>query len=72
MEAGIQNEILIRLKNKSFSDEGLILSLKDALQAIDVLERNGIRILGWEALVKKANGNVGMAMHHKAQPAWNN
>ena len=48
-----------RIAEKSTSHEETVLPIAEALEAIDLLEMKGLRILGWEGWVKTADGKVG-------------
>jgi hypothetical protein len=47
------------LASRSISPREIVLQLRDALEAIDILEKKGILILGWEGWVKGKDGRVG-------------
>jgi hypothetical protein len=47
------------LASRSISPREIVLPLRDALEAIDILEKKGILILGWEGWVKGRDGRVG-------------
>jgi hypothetical protein len=56
-----------RLRDTSISPREIVLPLSEALEAIDLLESRGVRILGWEGWVKTADGRVG---HGSAPQGW--
>ncbi len=47
------------LAEKSISDREIVLPMKEALEAIDILEAKGIQILAWEGWIKTKDGCVG-------------
>lgn len=47
------------LSSKSLSTREVVLPLKDALRAIEILDAAGFHILGWEGWVKTVDGRVG-------------
>lgn len=48
-----------RLQDLSISSREIALPMEAALEAIDLLERQGVHILGWEGWVKGDDGRVG-------------
>ena len=52
-------EIFACLKSQSVSEREIILTFQDLLHAIDLLEQNGVRILGWEGVIRDVDGNLG-------------
>ncbi len=48
-----------RLAIRSLDDEEIVLPMKEALEAIDALEKRGVRILGWEGWIRSEVGKVG-------------
>ena len=44
---------------KSISPDEVVLPMTEALEAIDVFEKEGLLILGWEGWVKTQDGHVG-------------
>jgi hypothetical protein len=51
------------LASYSLSPQEIVLPLREALEAIDILESKAILILGWEGCVKTREGQIG---HGKA------
>ena len=47
------------LRDRSISQQEIVLPLTDALEAIDHLEQQGDLILGWEGWVQGIDGRVG-------------
>ena len=48
-----------RLRETSISQQEIVLPMAEALEAIDLLESQGVLILGWEGWVKDTQGRVG-------------
>ena len=48
-----------RLRELSISQREIVLPMTEALEAINLLESQGIQILGWEGWVKDTQGRVG-------------
>tara|TARA_Y100000588_G_scaffold371694_1_gene443343 strand:- start:47 stop:379 length:333 start_codon:yes stop_codon:yes gene_type:complete len=44
---------------RSISQNEIVLPITEALEAINFLESKHVQILGWEGLVKTANGSIG-------------
>ncbi len=44
---------------RSISKNEVVLPITEALEAIEFLESKHVQILGWEGLVKAANGSIG-------------
>ena len=44
---------------KSISESEIVLPITEALEAINFLESKHVQILGWEGLVRTANGSLG-------------
>lgn len=49
----------VQLRERSISQSEIVLPLTQALEAIDLLESQGIQILGWEGWVKDEQGRIG-------------
>lgn len=49
----------VDLAKLSIDENEIVLPMEEALLAIDVLEKQGIRILGWEGWVQGQNGRIG-------------
>ncbi|MFT0635344.1 hypothetical protein ACMFY5_24975, partial [Pseudomonas sihuiensis] len=49
----------VQLRERSISQSEIVLPLTQALEAIDLLESQGIQILGWEGWVKDKQGRIG-------------
>lgn len=47
------------LAKLSIDEKEIVLPMEKALLAIDVLEKQGIRIVGWEGWVKDQDGRIG-------------
>lgn len=47
------------LASLSISEKEIVLPMKEALEAVDYLERHGRHILGWEGWVKTPDRRVG-------------
>jgi len=47
------------IATRSISKNEIVLSITEALEAINFLESKHVKILGWEGLVKTANGSIG-------------
>lgn len=47
------------LASRSISPREIVLPLREALEAVEILESKGILILGWEGWVKTPDGRVG-------------
>jgi hypothetical protein len=47
------------LASCSISPREIVLPLREALEAIDILESKGILVLGWEGWVKTREGQIG-------------
>jgi hypothetical protein len=47
------------LASRSISSREIVLPLKEALEAISILEKSGKPIAGWEGWVKTKDGRVG-------------
>jgi hypothetical protein len=47
------------LASCSISPQEIVLPLREALEAIDVLESKAILILGWEGWIKTREGQIG-------------
>ena len=43
----------------SISDDEIVLPMEQALVAIDLLEKRGIRVVGWEGWIKDREGDIG-------------
>jgi hypothetical protein len=48
-----------RLREASISSCEIVLPMAEALEAIDLLESQGLQILGWEGWVRDSQGRVG-------------
>ena len=48
-----------QLREQSISQREIVLPMKEALEAIDLLESQNVQILGWEGWVKDAQGRIG-------------
>lgn len=44
---------------RSISRNEIVLPLPEALKAVDIMERDGIAILGWEGWIRTEDGRVG-------------
>lgn len=56
---------LSELQTKSASPQELVLSLPDALAAIDLFERSGTPVLGWEGWLRRPDGHLGHSAQHQ-------
>src|SRR5689334_3542255 len=58
------NDLLLipeHLRSRSIKADEIILPLAAALEAIDFLEKRGLRIGGWEGWIRTAEGSKGFA-----------
>lgn len=53
----------------SISEKEIVLPMKEALEAVDYLERHGRHILGWEGWVKTPDRRVGTVVRRKVRLA---
>jgi hypothetical protein len=49
----------------SISDREIVVSYELALEAVDILEADGILILGWEGWLLYPDGERGHSVHHQ-------
>jgi hypothetical protein len=63
---GIMPSLLpYHLVSASASADELVLPFAESLEALDVIERNGGRIHGWEGWVRRADGSLGHSAKHQ-------
>ena len=53
------------LQTKSASDQELVLPLASALEALGILERSGVVVLGWEGWLRYPDGRLGHSAKHQ-------
>lgn len=55
----ILNQLPIEIASKTISPREIVLPRSEALLAVDLIEKMGLQIAGWEGWVRDSSGRVG-------------
>jgi hypothetical protein len=53
------------IKSRSVSDNEIIVEYIDAMEILDIFERNRTKVLGWQGIIMYPNGSLGGSEKHQ-------